>query len=94
CHLCHEEVNSKKIVHHVGAHLLAHKLRIPEQKKLLLPIGEYPCGFCGRSGTCSVNITKPAKTPVPSSDCPYSFKFSLASAANSTSSGPCTNRPM
>lgn len=58
-------------------------------------IGSHPCGFCGRSGTCSVGLKKGAKkTMAPDSDCPYYYKFSLASAAKSTISGPSTNRPI
>ncbi|RDX54398.1 hypothetical protein OH76DRAFT_1331579, partial [Lentinus brumalis] len=53
-----------------------------------------PCGFCGRSGTCSVGLLKKARTHQPTSSCPDFYKFSLRAAEKSTDSGPSTNRPI
>ena len=60
----------------------------------LRQVGNEPCGYCGRSGTCSIGLIKPARALVPVSDCPYFQKFSLVAAGKSTTSGPSTNRPL
>ncbi|KAJ7818283.1 hypothetical protein B0H13DRAFT_1462321, partial [Mycena leptocephala] len=55
---------------------------------------DNPCGFCGRSGTCNLDLAKTTRSYIPESNCPYFRKFSLASAEKTTTSGPSTNRPL
>ncbi|TFY75125.1 hypothetical protein EWM64_g8887, partial [Hericium alpestre] len=57
-------------------------------------IGDNLCGFCGRTGTCTLTLTKPSKTIIPNSDCPYFIKFSLLAAEKTTTSGLATNCPL
>ena len=57
-------------------------------------IGVNPCGFCGRSGTCTIGLKKTARAVTPVSDCPYFVKFSLKPAGKTKKSGPSTNRPI
>ncbi|OJT07676.1 hypothetical protein TRAPUB_1455, partial [Trametes pubescens] len=94
CFVCGEEVAVVKMRDHVGCHIVANKLKIPEAIKPKLTIGDFPCGFCGRMGTCSIRLHKPARTQAPLLDCCYFKKFSLAAAEKPTNSGPSTKRPI
>ena len=56
---------------------------------------QYPCGFCGISCTCTVQLTKTSQRHKgPQSDCEHYSKFSLISAAKHTACSPCTNIPV
>ncbi|KAF8149687.1 hypothetical protein K438DRAFT_1866406, partial [Mycena galopus ATCC 62051] len=92
CHPCLAEIDVKKMRDHVGCHIAASLNGI--QEKLKHPIGDEPCGFCGRSGTCNIDLAKTNKSFVPESSCPLFRKFSLQAAEKTTSSGPSTNRPL
>ena len=85
CKLCPKEVELKLMRLHVGKHIL--------QENLI-----NVCGFCGTQG-CSIELTKSSgrgksATQAPKSNCPHASKFSLKPAEKSTSSSPCTNRPV
>jgi hypothetical protein len=109
CFLCCDELPSKKMRDHIAHHILMkvegkrQSLKIPVclhgsdscLTNINVPqIGNNPCGFCGRSSTCSVGLKKTKRTWMPISDCPYSVKFALGPAAKSTTSGPSTNQPI
>lgn len=57
-------------------------------------MGLFPCGCCGRSDTCTINLTKPNRTFIPSTNCPYYDNFTLKTAGTSTDANPTTNRPI
>ncbi|KAJ7848204.1 hypothetical protein B0H13DRAFT_2361998 [Mycena leptocephala] len=92
CHLCLAEVELKKMRDYVARHLAANRIGVKENLKH--PLTDNPCGFCGRSGTCNLDLAKTTRSYIPESNCPYFRKFSLASAEKTTTSGPSTNRPL
>ncbi|KAJ7898149.1 hypothetical protein B0H13DRAFT_2337610 [Mycena leptocephala] len=92
CHLCLAEVELKKMRDHVARHLAANRIGVKENLKH--PLTDNPCGFCGRSGTYNLDLSKTTRSYIPESNCPYFRKFSLASAEKTTTSGPSTNRPL
>lgn len=59
-----------------------------------LQIGAFPCGFCGRSGTCKTRLKKTKNAFRIESDCVYKSAFNIASAETPTQTGPSTNRPV
>lgn len=94
CFMCAKVLQRNKIRDHVAEHILA-TIHGRAQKELKMPVGsENPCGSCGRSGTCTINIVKKNGTETPQSNCPNFYKFSMKTAAKSTKSGPSTNRPV
>ena len=85
CRLCAQMLPKKLMRRHVGVHILQEDLGVV-------------CGFCGMKD-CSIELEGGSErgktaTLVPGSNCEYLSKFSLKSAAKSTKSGPCTNRPV
>lgn len=83
CHICTGEVQLPRMRLHIAYH------------KLSDHCSSQPCGFCGRSGTCSSSITKTSKrVQGPTSTCPYFYKFSLKSAHKGSSTYPSTNVPL
>jgi hypothetical protein len=53
-----------------------------------------PCAFCGRSGTCTVSLTRGVRSEVDlqtTSTCHRAVKFNQKAAAKFTDTSPCTN---
>ncbi|KAH9928181.1 uncharacterized protein B0H18DRAFT_931426 [Fomitopsis serialis] len=96
CFCCDAEVSLKKMRDHIGTHILAKMLSLPDPspKKLKMQVGKSPCGFCGRTGTCKIGLRKTRNALRAESDCRLFSQFNIASAAVSTKSGPSTNRPV
>ncbi|KAH9910151.1 uncharacterized protein B0H18DRAFT_1130674 [Fomitopsis serialis] len=94
CFLCGETVAIKKMRDHVGAHLLAKLLCLRDSRKLVSPIGDMPCGYCGRSGTCTTKLKKTKHAFKAESNCIFWNSFNIASAETPTQTGPSTNRPV
>ena len=83
CYICTGEVQLPRMRLHIAYHQLSDHCH------------NQPCGFCGRSGTCSSSITKTSKRAQgPTSTCPYFYKFSLKSAQKGSSTYPSTNVPL
>ncbi|KAJ7022323.1 hypothetical protein C8F04DRAFT_971636 [Mycena alexandri] len=94
CLQCHKVLKRQDIRPHVGRHILLARQGVLEPG-LFEPVGTVlPCGFCGRSGTCSINLQKTTTTYQPMSECPNARSFSIAAALKGSKSTPCTNAPV
>ena len=74
---------------HVGFHILNEDIESSQNV----------CGFCGSADSCDISICRGSgrgktASEIPQSTCSYFEKFSLKSAAKSTKTSPCTNRPI
>ncbi|KAJ6609018.1 hypothetical protein B0H10DRAFT_1769221, partial [Mycena sp. CBHHK59/15] len=94
CVQCHKVLKRQDVRPHVGKHILLARQKVPEPG-LFEEIGTImPCGYCGRSGTCSITLQKTATTHQPASDCASARSFSIAAALKGSKSTPCTNAPV
>jgi hypothetical protein len=89
CKMCTEKIMKAKMRCHIGKHILNNEIRE----------SSVVCGFCGLTIGCNISIVATSgkgknKTYGPQSNCKYFYKFSLAPAAVSKSSAPCSNRPI
>ncbi|TFK58729.1 hypothetical protein BDN72DRAFT_730422, partial [Pluteus cervinus] len=99
CYLCGHsgtaQIPISQMRSHVGVHILRAQRQFGEKT---LPIGENPCGWCGRdSEGCQTQLTfkKRAKNPVISSNCPYHYsKMIYSKAVISSKTSPSTNVPL
>ena len=83
CETCNKKMKGDKMREHIGGHIIRNEINC------------FTCGFCGGNTGCSIALKKTShRTFVPDSNCKIFKKFSLASAKTSTSSSPCTNRPV
>jgi hypothetical protein len=82
CKVCKKDVKPNKMREHVGSHIMDEGCTSPDA-----------CGFCGRSGTCQVNLVQGSakNIQVPFSQCEYYYKFNLKSALKDQSA--CSNVP-
>ena len=74
---------------HVGFHILSKDIESSQNV----------CGFCGSADSCDISICRGSgrgktASEIPQSTCSYFEKSSLKSAAKSTKTSPCTNRPI
>ena len=89
CKICSKYIQKKKMRQHVGSHILSKDIESSQNV----------CGFCGTADTCDISICRGSgrgktASEIPQSTCSYFEKFSLKSAAKSTKTSPCTNRPI
>jgi len=81
----------------VKKHYIKPKMRLHAAKNIL-SMNNGPnnqnCGYCGRIGYCNISIeTLKQGTRIPSSNCPYYYKFSIKSVEKVVVSNPCIIRP-
>ncbi|KAJ7724821.1 hypothetical protein DFH07DRAFT_758857 [Mycena maculata] len=94
CVQCHKVMKRVDIRAHVGKHILLARQNVPEEG-LFEPIGRtLPCGYCGRSGTCTITLQKSTTTYQPASDCPSARSFTVSAALKGSKTTPCTNAPV
>ncbi|KAJ8456665.1 hypothetical protein ONZ45_g18629 [Pleurotus djamor] len=94
CFLCGKVVTDNKMRDHVSRHILFSRFNQTESGLLQDPGDSHPCGYCGRSQTCSISLARSSKSEIPASNCPNYYKFSMKSALKPTKSGMSTNRPV
>ncbi|KZV91297.1 hypothetical protein EXIGLDRAFT_693781 [Exidia glandulosa HHB12029] len=95
CRLCDTEVVLEKMRAHVGRHILLKARGLPDPSLgTRAPVGDDPCGFCGRLG-CFTVLSIKGKSATIHSSCGYHYRrMKYAVASVSTKSSPCTNVPI
>ena len=86
CNFCNKMFARSRMVQHIGQHIVRKDSKIEENHNT--------CGYCGKSGNCSISIVTNNKTDSPYSKCTNFYKFSIVAASHSSKTSPCTNRPV
>ncbi|CAE7173016.1 unnamed protein product [Rhizoctonia solani] len=93
CLICDKKVNLKSMRTHVAKHIVSYRYGI-EDTEHKVQIGEFPCGYCGQTGTCSISRSKPGTHFEATSNCRYFTSLTVRTKAQSSKSNPSTNRPI